>query len=105
MPPNSRHKRGAIYTHAATKRTGTEAGRKQGRRQQSNLKQGTRTMKLLNIFKSFKNDESGAVTVDWVVLTAAIVGLGIVVINTISPEIDATAAQIASDLETARDRN
>ena len=33
-------------------------------------------MKLLNIFKSFKNDESGAVTVDWVVLTAAIVGLG-----------------------------
>ena len=34
-------------------------------------------MKLLNIFKSFKNDEAGAVTVDWVVLTAAVVGLGI----------------------------
>lgn len=61
-------------------------------------------MKLLNIFKSFKNDESGAVTVDWVVLTAAIVGLGIVVINTISPSIDSTAAQIASDLDSAATR-
>ena len=34
-------------------------------------------MKLLNIFKSFKSEESGAVTVDWVVLTAAVVGLGV----------------------------
>ena len=40
-------------------------------------------MKLLNIFKSFKNDEAGAVTVDWVVLTAAIVGLGLVVMQTV----------------------
>ncbi|SEN05554.1 hypothetical protein SAMN04488103_1034 [Gemmobacter aquatilis] len=61
-------------------------------------------MKLLNIFKSFKNDESGAVTVDWVVLTAAIVGLGIVVINTISPAIDSTASQIAADLDSAATR-
>ena len=38
-------------------------------------------MKLLNIFKAFKKDESGAVTVDWVVLTAAIVGLGMVVMT------------------------
>ncbi len=37
-------------------------------------------MKLLDLVKNFKNDESGAVTVDWVVLTAAIVGLGIAVI-------------------------
>ncbi|MBT9244003.1 pilus assembly protein [Gemmobacter fulvus] len=61
-------------------------------------------MKLLNIFKSFKNDESGAVTVDWVVLTAAIVGLGIIVINTISPSIDSTAAVIAADLDEAAER-
>lgn len=61
-------------------------------------------MKLLNIFKSFKNDESGAVTVDWVVLTAAIVGLGIIVINTISPSIDTTAAVIAADLDEAAER-
>ena len=58
-------------------------------------------MKLLNIFKSFKNDESGAVTVDWVVLTAAVVGLGVLVINQVSPMIDNAGAQIASDLENA----
>ncbi len=45
-------------------------------------------MKLLNIFKSFKNDESGAVTVDWVVLTAAIVGLGMVVMTTVGGGIE-----------------
>ena len=38
-----------------------------------------RKMTLMKILKSFQNDEAGAVTVDWVVLTAAIVGLGIVV--------------------------
>ena len=44
-------------------------------------------MKLLNIFKRFAKNEAGAVTVDWVVLTAAIVGLGLVVMNTITPGI------------------
>ncbi|NNE81824.1 MAG: hypothetical protein HKN18_16270 [Silicimonas sp.] len=33
---------------------------------------------------SFLNSESGAVTVDWVVLTAAIVGLGVLVITTVA---------------------
>jgi len=42
------------------------------------------TMKFLNLIKTFTNDESGAVTVDWVVLTAAIVGLGIAVVVAIS---------------------
>lgn len=58
-------------------------------------------MKLLNIFKSFKNDESGAVTVDWVVLTAAVVGLGLLVINQVRPAIDAAGAQITTDLRAA----
>ena len=31
------------------------------------------------LFKNFATSESGAVTVDWVVLTAAIVGLGLAV--------------------------
>ncbi|MCK8465515.1 pilus assembly protein, partial [Aliiroseovarius sp. S1339] len=31
-------------------------------------------MKLYNLIKTFQADEDGAVTVDWVVLTAAIVG-------------------------------
>jgi Flp pilus assembly pilin Flp len=61
-------------------------------------------MKLLNIFKRFKNDEAGAVTVDWVVLTAAIVGLGLVVMNTIRPGIEGAADVIASDLEDAASR-
>ena len=34
---------------------------------------------MLNFIKIFAADEDGAVTVDWVVLTAAIVGLAIAV--------------------------
>ena len=61
-------------------------------------------MKLLNIFKNFKNDESGAVTVDWVVLTAAVVGLGLIVINAITPEIQNAGSVIAADLAEAVSR-
>lgn len=35
-------------------------------------------------FAAFRTDEDGAVTVDWVVLTAAIVGLGIAVLGSIT---------------------
>lgn len=41
-------------------------------------------MKLINFFKNFKKSEDGAVTVDWVVLTAAIVALGIAVMGSIT---------------------
>jgi hypothetical protein len=34
-------------------------------------------MKLFRSSKDFRADEDGAVTVDWVVLTAAVVGLGV----------------------------
>jgi Flp pilus assembly pilin Flp len=61
-------------------------------------------MKLLNIFKNFKNDEDGAVTVDWVVLTAALVGLGMVVINTITPAINDAGAAIEGDIAAAATR-
>ena len=40
-------------------------------------------MKLFAHIKNFAADESGAVTVDWVVLTAAIVGLGIAVVASV----------------------
>jgi hypothetical protein len=53
-------------------------------------------MKLLNIFKSFKNDEAGAVTVDWVVLTAAVVGLGAVVGTTVMPGITNAGADVVT---------
>lgn len=36
------------------------------------------------LYMGFMKSEDGAVTVDWVVLTAAIVGLGIAVITTVS---------------------
>ena len=56
-------------------------------------------MKLLNIFKSFKNDESGAVTVDWVVLTAAIVGLGMVVMSTVGGGSTGLSEEIVGELD------
>lgn len=34
--------------------------------------------------KNFTGSEDGAVTVDWVVLTAAIVGMGVVIITTVA---------------------
>ena len=55
-------------------------------------------MTLLNILKSFKNDEAGAVTVDWVVLTAAIVGLGIVVMTTIGGGIETLSKSTATKI-------
>jgi Flp pilus assembly pilin Flp len=49
-------------------------------------------------FFNFAKDESGAVTVDWVVLTAAIVGLGIAVLTTVSGGVNTLSADIAGDL-------
>jgi Flp pilus assembly pilin Flp len=57
-------------------------------------------VKVLNIFKRFKNEEAGAVTVDWVVLTAAIVGLGMVVMASVGGGITSLGDQIATDLST-----
>ena len=34
---------------------------------------------MIKFFKNFRKDESGAVTVDWVVLTAAIDGLAVLI--------------------------
>nr|WP_281984232.1 hypothetical protein [Thalassorhabdomicrobium marinisediminis] len=53
-------------------------------------------MYMLNYIKNFRNDEDGAVTVDWVVLTAAIVGLGILVLASISDGVQ-TATEETSD--------
>ena len=55
-------------------------------------------MTFLNIFKSFANDEAGAVTVDWVVLTAAIVGLGMVVMTTVGGGIEGLGNKVVTDL-------
>ena len=53
-------------------------------------------MKLFNLIQKFRNDESGAVTVDWVVLTAAIVGLGIAVVVAVGPGLQQLAGNIST---------
>jgi hypothetical protein len=40
-------------------------------------------MKLFKLGKCFATNEDGAVTVDWVVLTAAVCGLGVAVMATL----------------------
>ena len=47
-------------------------------------------------FSAFLKDEAGAVTVDWVVLTAAIVGLGLLVFSFVRPAVSNVAEQIAN---------
>lgn len=53
-------------------------------------------MKLFKLKKTFVEDEDGAVTVDWVVLTAAIVGIGLVVLNIIRGGVYQAASDIYS---------
>nr|WP_083195179.1 hypothetical protein [Pararhodobacter sp. CCB-MM2] len=50
---------------------------------------------------AFCTDESGAVTVDWVVLTAAIVGLGIAVISSVRTGTNALGTEISTSLTNA----
>ncbi|KPQ15040.1 MAG: Flp pilus assembly protein, pilin Flp [Rhodobacteraceae bacterium HLUCCO18] len=49
-------------------------------------------------FNTFLSDESGAVTVDWVVLTAAIVGLGLAVMSVVSGGIESLSGNISDTL-------
>ena len=53
---------------------------------------------MLNFIKNFRNDEDGAVTVDWVVLTAAIVGLGIAVLSTVATGTKSLGSTISGKL-------
>jgi len=52
-------------------------------------------------FSAFLNDETGAVTVDWVVLTAAVVTLGLVVFNFVAPAVSRLAADIETEIDAA----
>ena len=55
-------------------------------------------MKLFKLAKNFRRDEDGAVTVDWVVLTAAVVGLGIAVLTQVSSGTATVTSSISSQL-------
>lgn len=59
------------------------------------------TMKLLNIFKRFSNEESGAVTVDFVVLTGAVVALGLTIGTTLAPSITTATGNVGTALVAA----
>ncbi|MBL9049112.1 MAG: hypothetical protein JNK19_03255 [Tabrizicola sp.] len=53
-------------------------------------------------FSAFLKDETGAVTVDWVVLTAAVVGLGLLIFTLIRPAVSDLAAGIATEMSDAQ---
>ncbi len=52
----------------------------------------------MKLFANFAKNESGAVTVDWVVLTAAIVGIAIAVLTVIAGGINTASNNINNDL-------
>ena len=54
-------------------------------------------MKLLKL-KKFAKDDDGAVTVDWVVLTAAIVGVAIAMTSIIRSGVNTAATEISNAL-------
>ncbi|HCQ59337.1 MAG TPA: hypothetical protein DIU10_15760 [Sulfitobacter sp.] len=54
---------------------------------------------MMNFIKNFRKDEDGAVTVDWVVLTAAIVGLAVVAFNTIGNSTDTLTTEISGAID------
>jgi Flp pilus assembly pilin Flp len=56
---------------------------------------------MLDFIKTFRSDEDGAVTVDWVVLTAAIVGLGIAVLASVRSGATTMGNNIKTELQTS----
>ncbi len=55
----------------------------------------------MKVFSNFKSSESGAVTVDWVVLTAAIVGIAIAVLTVISGGLGSAASGVDTQVTDA----
>lgn len=55
-------------------------------------------MKFFKFANKFSRDEDGAVTVDWVVLTAAVVGLGVAVLGSVSSGTKTLGKTISNDL-------
>ncbi|WP_281966694.1 Flp family type IVb pilin [Roseovarius nanhaiticus] len=54
---------------------------------------------MINFIKTFRADEDGAVTVDWVVLTAAVVGLGVAGVATVKGSVSTLAGKIKTGVE------
>ena len=54
---------------------------------------------MRRILGFFHNDD-GAITVDWVVLSAAVIGLGMVVLIPVAFSTESSTQRIADDIET-----
>ena len=57
-------------------------------------------MKFFKITRKFHNEEDGAVTVDWVVLTAAVVGMGAIALTAIKTQTTALSSKVANYMST-----
>ncbi len=58
-------------------------------------------MNLFKLTKNFAKDDSGAVTVDWVVLTAALVGIALALVSTINDGLTVASEQIEAEITAA----
>ncbi len=57
-----------------------------------------RDITMIKFIKNFRKDEAGAVTVDWVVLTAAVVGLAVAAYTAIETNTKSLASQAATQI-------
>jgi hypothetical protein len=62
-------------------------------------------MNLLLKLKLVTQDETGAVTIDWLVLTAAIVAIGVAVGATLNPTASPVATSINTSMEAVNATN
>ena len=53
---------------------------------------------MTNFFKTFRKDDDGAVTVDWVILTAAVVGLAVVAYIGIETQTNLLSADASTNI-------
>ena len=58
-------------------------------------------MKISTFIENFAQDDNAAVTVDWVVLTAAIIGMTLVVLSIIEPGLNSNADTIVVGIGSA----
>ncbi|MEM7614436.1 MAG: hypothetical protein AAGB10_01590 [Pseudomonadota bacterium] len=57
---------------------------------------------MLKLLRNFHNNEDGAVTVDWVVLTASIVAINVfAIINLIETGVERNSTYVSDQLSTA----
>ncbi len=57
-------------------------------------------MQVLKSIRGFRDAEDGAVTVDWVVLTASVVALGMMVVGMLTGNMGSVGAKVNSFMST-----